>query len=112
VSHITDMVIFMDPEDRDAMARLNEWCAAEDDMRGQQFQPLNADEAGGSKVFCSAVWAMAGNHFPAELLAAALPSFGWRSPTSVTLLVSSEDQLETQIHRADGKSITDPLPRW
>lgn len=98
MSVITDMVLFTEGWDDEAVARLNAWCA-ENDSRGQQFQPLDVDAASGVKVFTSKVWAMAGNHFRHEELAAALPSFGWRYPHHTILIVNYEHDECARVYR-------------
>lgn len=99
MSTISQMVLFTLGWDDEAVARLNEWCAANDE-RGQQFQELNADAAGGTKVFTSKVWAMAGNYFRHEMLAEVLPSFGWRYPHHTVLIVNYEHDECSRVYRA------------
>lgn len=99
MSHLTDMVIIASPIDDEAMARLNAWCATED-PRGQQFERLNTDAAGGTKIFTGTVWAMCGNHFPFQRLAEALPTFGWNIPGGVVLVVDVEGYGDALVVRA------------
>lgn len=98
MSVITDMVIFSTHDD-DAMERVNAWCA-EHDHRQQQFVRLDTDAAGGYKVFTDDVWAMSGNYFPHEDLVDALPSFGWRYPENVVLIVDYEHDDAVRVYRA------------
>ncbi len=104
MSVITDMVIFTTFDEADAMGRLNEWHADGDDTRCW-FTRLDTDAAGGPKVFTSGVWAMAGNYFPHRELIEAFPTFGWRSPAEVVLVVGYELADETYVVRGDGKAL-------
>lgn len=97
MSVITDLVIFS-THDEDAMDRVNAWCV-EHDHRQHQFAKLDTDAAGGGKVFTDDVWAMAGNYFPHEDLVEALPSFGWRYPQNVVLIVDHEHDDEVRVYR-------------
>lgn len=100
MSHITNMVICTGGlGDREAMERLNAWCA-EHDHRQQQFGELDIDAAGGWKVFNGAVWAMAGNYFPARELADEFPKFGWRYPDDAVLIVYEPDGDGCAVYRA------------
>lgn len=122
MSLITDMVVMCAIAEGDAMLRVNRWCA-ENDRRyddGQQFAGLirpaftavDTENAGGAKVFCSQVWAMAGNYFPVGELVKAWPRFGWRCPAGVVLMVSSEldDEVVVRVYRADGKHLDSVAP--
>lgn len=96
MSCITDMVIYTCHPETEAMAELNVWCATDDEARHQQFRPLDAEMvAGGTKVFTSYVWAMAGNYFRAEALAEMLPTFRWVAPETVVLIATTEDGYTT-----------------
>lgn len=99
MSYITKMVIYTAYDDA-AMARLNKWCA-EHDEREQQFERLDMDAAGGTKVFTSQVWAMAGNYFAAEALAEVFPTFGWLYPEVAVLIIDDEHSDAAQIVRAN-----------
>jgi hypothetical protein len=92
------MVIYACDDD-EAMARLNAWCVEHDD-REQQFERLDTDAAGGTKVFTSQVWAMAGNYFPAEQLEDAFGSFGWLYPYDAVLLINDVHSDGTRVVRA------------
>lgn len=102
MSVITDVLLITNFDEHDAVEMLNAWCR-DHDGRQQQFARLNEDAAGGNKVFTSEMWAMAGNHFPWRELAAALPSFGWRWPEEVVLVVNYEHDEETHVFRGDGR---------
>lgn len=90
MSLITDMLIFTSFDEDAAMKRLNAWCVEHDPERTQRFERLDTDAAGGTKWFTGNVWAMAGNYFRHELLVEAFPSFGWRDPECVVLIVDHE----------------------
>lgn len=96
VSHIVKMVICTYFEEDRAMAQLNQWCR-ENDGRGQQFEQLGTETAGGTKVYTGQVWAMAGNYFPHEKLAEAFPTFDWLFP--VVLVAYSPDHEGVEIYR-------------
>lgn len=98
MSSITDMVVFTGIDESEAMARLNAWCA--ENGEGQQFCQLDTGGAGGRKVFCSPVWAMAGNYFPHDQLAAVFSSFGWRWPQGVVLLLDYAHDDDVRVVRA------------
>lgn len=98
MSVITDMVLFTESHEDEAVARLNAWCS-ENDYSNQEFSRLDTDAAGGRKVFTSQVWAMAGNHFRHEQLIEVLPSFGWRYPHHVVLIVNYEHEDCARVHR-------------
>lgn len=107
MSVITDLLLVTSLDERDAVERVNAWCR-DNDSRKQEFAPVGTDEAGGNKVFCAHVWAMAGNYFRHEALAEVLPSFGWRNPAGVVLLVDYEhNDGRMQVYRADGQRIED-----
>lgn len=99
MSSRTDMVVITGGYEDEAIAKLNAWCAA-NDHREQQFEQLNTDAAGGSKVFTKQVWAMAGNYFPYEKLGAAFPGFGWRYPDDAIMIVNDEHGDRSEIYRA------------
>lgn len=99
MSVISDMVLFTEMHEDEAITRLNAWCA-ENDSRSQQFTQLDTDEAGGWKVMTSQVWAMSGNHFRHEVLAEVLPTFGWRYPHHVVLIVNYEYDECSRVYRA------------
>lgn len=103
MSVITDMVLVTFMEDREAVDRLNAWCQAFDGDRGQRFAKLDEDMAGGSKWFTGQIWAMSGNYFRWYELVEALPTFGWRSPDNVLLLVDDEHGDEPLAFRGDGR---------
>ncbi|WP_213002666.1 hypothetical protein [Winogradskya consettensis] len=101
MSRITDMVLYVgsDLED-EAIGRLNAWCAKNDQSRRQQFVELDTDLAGGTKFSARQVWAMTGNFFPYEDLVEALPSFGWRHPEDVVLVVDDDEDYDgVKVHR-------------
>lgn len=100
LSLITDMVIVADLNEDEAMARLNAWCAENDEHRQQWFEQLDVDAAGGVKFYTGQVWAMSGNYFPHEKLAEAFPTFGWRYPDSVILIVNDEHFDASRVYRA------------
>jgi hypothetical protein len=102
MSVVTDMVLITRFAEHPSVERLNAWCHT-NDGRQQQFTRLDEDAAGGIKVFTSETWAMAGNHFPWSDLAAALPTFGWRWPKEVVLIVNYEHDEETHVFRGDGR---------
>ncbi len=105
MSVITDLLLVTGFDESDAIARVNAWCAANDE-RKQEFARIDMEVAGGYKVFTSRVWAMSANHFEWWELVEALPSFGWRWPTGVMLLVHYEHHDEELIaFRADGARI-------
>jgi hypothetical protein len=107
MSVITDLLLVTTLDERDAVERVNAWCR-DSDPRKQEFLSLGTDDAGGNKVFCAHVWAMSGNYFRHEALAEALPTFGWREPRGVVLVVDYEhNQGRVQVYRADGKRIED-----
>lgn len=99
MSSITRMVIVAAFGEVEAMARLNAWCVEHDD-REQQFERLDTDAAGGTKVFTSQVWAMAGNYFAAEQLEDVFGSFGWHYPYDAVLLISDKHSEGTRVVRA------------
>jgi len=105
MSSITDMVIFTEIGDEEAMARLNAWCVEHDTERHQKFERLDAHPAGGWKVFTPQVWAMAGNYFPWWELAEALPTFGWLTPATVVLVCQYHGDGVARVFRADGQRI-------
>lgn len=98
MSSITRMAIYTSYDDA-AMARLNKWCA-EHDERDQQFERLDMDAAGGTKVFTGQVWAMAGNYFAAEDLVDAFGSFGWLYPECAILIVDDAHRDACRVVRA------------
>ncbi len=100
MSTITDMVLFTEGYDDEAVARLNAWCADDDTERQQQFQRLDTDAAGGSKVFTSQVWAMAGNYVRYEVLGELLPTFGWKYPHHTVLVVNYQHDECARVYRA------------
>lgn len=105
MSVITDLLLVTSLDERDAVERVNAWCR-DNDPRQQEFLPLDTDEAGGNKVFCAHVWAMAGNYVRHEALAEVLPTFGWRHPAGVMLLIQHEHHDgEVLAFRADGGRI-------
>lgn len=60
------------------------------DHRGQEFQPLDMDNAGGNKWFSGYVWAAAFNHvFPRDIKAA-VASAEWPQPDRVVLILDGE----------------------
>lgn len=91
MSVITNMVLVVGISDKETVGQVNAWCALHD-VREQQFAPLDESAAGGVKVFTGEVWAMAGNFFPWQELAAALGSFGWLDPDRVVLVVDHEHE--------------------
>jgi hypothetical protein len=99
MSVITRMVIYTGMNEDDAMARLNKWCE-ENDHSSQQFQRLDTDAAGGRKWFSDEIWAMAGNYFRHEDLIPLLPTFGWRGPANVVLIVNYEHDECSRVYRA------------
>jgi len=107
MSVITDLLIVTSADEAEAMARLNAWCH-DNDSRQQTFEPISTDAAGGTKVFCARVWAMAANHFDWRGLAEAFPTFGWRWPVGVMLIAQYEhNDLALEAWRGDGASIED-----
>lgn len=107
MSVVTDIILFTEMHDDEAVERLNQWCEA-NDPRGQRFERLDTDPAGGYKAFTSVVWAMSANHFRHEELAAVLPSFGWRYPHHVVLVVNDEHDECARVYRA----APEPGPRY
>ncbi len=105
MSVITDLLLVTGFDESAAVARVNEWCVANDHRR-QKFARIDMDDAGGNKVCTARVFAMSPNHFPWWELVEALPTFGWRWPTGVMLLVHHEHHDEEVIaFRADGARI-------
>lgn len=100
MSMINDMVIYTRSFETDAMLEVNRACKEIDSVRGQQFERISVTGAGGTKVFCSYIWAMAGNYFPFEELAARFNFFNWNDPEGVVLLINSERTREVTIVRA------------
>lgn len=115
MSSTTDLLLMTGLDENDAIKRLNEWCVANDD-REQEFTQVDmyADSVGGYKAFASRVWAMGANHFPWWELAEALPTFGWRMPVGVVLLIRHEHHDgAVLVFRADGPTIQDrPVDGW
>ena len=107
MSLITDMLIFICHEEREAMERLQAWCVEHDPDRQQRFEKLDTDPAGGSKWFTAEVWAMAGNYFRWSELIEAFPSFGWRDPESVVLIVDHESNDHIRVIRPADPELTD-----
>lgn len=105
MSVIVDLVVLHDGSEDKAMAQLNAWCAENDTARQQQFERIGTDEAGGNKVFCSEVWAMAGNHFPHYLLSEAFPSFGWLRPEKALLVINHEMSDVSEVVRAVAEQV-------
>jgi hypothetical protein len=103
MSMVTDMVLIASIGEGEGIARMNAWCSASD-HRKQQFARLDTDAAGGTKWFNNEIWAMAGNYFASEDLVVALPSFGWRDPHNVILVVESEHDDVVRVYRADGST--------
>lgn len=109
MSVITEMVIYLDESEDEAMANLNDWCRENDTVRHQEFRFISGipDEAGGSKYFTGEIWAMAGNHFPYKELIDAFPGFDWRQPEKTILIVNHENEDSLRLIAGDflGKGI-------
>lgn len=109
MSLITDMLLLTNetPGSKPIKA-LNAWC--EEHADGQTFKPVNVEkEAGGLKVFCTRVYACAGNYFPWQKLLEALPTFGWDSYAAETtvLILQHEDHERWVAVHADGCPVPD-----
>jgi hypothetical protein len=115
VSVITDMLLLTNEEpDSEPIVALNAWCAKH--ANGQIFTHIAIDDhdaeakkraSGGGKVFCTNVYACAGNYFPWEKLVIALPSFGWDSyAAETTALILQDENVERWIAvHADGRRV-------
>lgn len=89
MSYIRDMILFTSSEETFAMEKLNLWCYRNDE-RKQQFQRIATHEAGGTKLFTSCIYVMAGNHFPLDKFLDVFYTFGWAEPASVCLVIRNE----------------------
>lgn len=108
MSVIADLVICCGIESQ-AMRDVNVWCLQAQPEREPAFELLTGEpDATGHWVFGSQVWAMSTNHFPVGDLVVAFPSFRWRQPDKVVLLVDDEYHTQRQVFRADGRSLQDP----
>lgn len=110
MSHITDMVLLTNegPES-EIIKRLNAWCREHGD--NQAFERITATNAGGRKVFCTNVYACAGNFFPwRDLLGAFRTFFGsdaagkYAAETTVLILQDEDHEHWIAVH-GDGASV-------
>lgn len=100
MGRVTDMVLYVGSDlEEEGIRNLNAWCAEHDEVRHQKFAELDKDAAGGQKFSAAQVWAMVGHFFPFDELAEALPSFGWRHPGDVLLIVDDEETDGVQVYR-------------
>jgi hypothetical protein len=77
--------------DNDAMETLNAALAAADTERRQHFRRINMDGAGGTKFFCSDVWAGAFNYLPPSTIERAVADAEWAAPEDVVLTIDPSE---------------------
>lgn len=109
MSVITDMLLLTNEEPESKPLRaLHAWC--EEHAEGQRFNRIDiGKQGGGRKVFCTRVYACAGNYFPWRELLEALPTFGWDSYAAETscLILQNEDHERWVAVHADGCPVPD-----
>jgi hypothetical protein len=107
MSHITEAVIWTDIAGAEALTAIGSPLPF-DTAREQRFGELEVtDAAGGSKWFCSGVYAAAFNYVAGEDLESWFKSLPWRSGDRAHLLWQTEGQSEGQVsvgepHRLEG----------
>lgn len=102
MSSIHNLVILSEVDDPVAIAQVNAWIRKLDTERGQQFEPVNTEYAGGTKSMTCAIYAVGANHVSyVDELRKALQSFGWISPGSVVMYdVHEYDDNRASVTRA------------
>lgn len=113
MSSIVDMVILCPGTGaEDGLAALKAWCI-EHAETGDFFKeaPVHG-HAGGRKVFCTRVFALAGNYFPWRELLDAFPTFPWGSYVAETTMLAVLHENEDAWTVVSGSGVRKTLSRY
>jgi hypothetical protein len=83
MSVIFDAMLIPQLPEREAIDALNKALYFKDTDRHQQFGKLNTDQAGGSKAFCTDVYAAAFNHLIPDEVEDCICAAPWQAPAWV-----------------------------
>jgi hypothetical protein len=97
MSVICDALLFISKGRQGDIEKVNE--AINDEARGQGFERLDMQGAGGSKFFSGEVWAAAFNHVTPSRVEDAVASVDWADPEGVVLVLDPYDYNEPVTHR-------------
>ena len=93
MSYITEAVIWLDSAGKDVRAAVS-LPLPFDEVRHQQFRLLDTEPAGGSKVFCSDVYAGAFNYVSGDDLEEWFKALPWGRYDRATLMWEAEGSYE------------------
>lgn len=83
MSVIFDAMLIPQIGEREAIEAVNKALYFKDTERHQQFGQLNMDDAGGSKAFCTDVYAAAFNHLIPDDVEECICAAPWKAPAWV-----------------------------
>jgi hypothetical protein len=97
MSYTTDLTLCLGYEGDEGLAPFLEKLAAVERFN-YMLHRMDTSDAGGTRHYGSAVYAVGSNHFPTQELQALIDSVRWRCPDRVVLLACSE-RFETLVVR-------------